>query len=103
LNIYSKGYQPRKSRIVKGKLLLAPNLITSTEKTKSIIRKSKAGSSYVAVRARYIIEVLGNGPMDLESMVLKMHLMLELHRTNVTQGLLPFFDLGQMLPFEVLG
>ena len=43
----------------------------------------------MAVRAGYIIEILGNGPMDLESMVLKMHLMLELHRTNVTLGLLP--------------
>lgn len=57
----------------------------------------------MAVRAGYIIEILGNGPMDLESMVLKMHLMLELHRTNVTLGLLPFFGLGQMLPSEVLG
>jgi len=36
-------------------------------------------------------------------MLLKMHLVLKLHRTNVTLGPLPFFDLGQMLPFEVLG
>lgn len=41
--------------------------------------------------------------MDLEGMVLKMHLMLELHQTNITLRLLPFINSGQMLPFEELG
>ena len=56
----------------------------------------------MAVRAGYIIEILGNGPMDLKSIALKMHLMLKLYRTNGILGLLSFLNLGQMLPFKVL-
>ena len=50
-----------------------------------------------------IIEVLRNGPMVHLSMVLKMHLMLELRRTNGTLGLLSFSDLGQVPPLELGG
>jgi hypothetical protein len=45
---------------------------------------------------------LGYSSVDSLGMILKMHLMLQRHSTDLAPDLIPFFDVSQMLPLEVL-
>jgi len=54
------------------------------------------------MRSRYIIKLLGNGPVDGLCVILKMLLVLQPHSTDFALEPIPFFDVGQMLPLEVL-
>ena len=40
--------------------------------------------------------------MDAERVILEMLLVLQSHSTDLAPGLIPFFDVGQMLPLEML-
>jgi hypothetical protein len=57
-------------------------------------RKDGANASSVTMRSWYIIEVLGNGPVDALCVILEI---------DFAPEPIPFFDVGQMLPLEVLG
>ena len=54
------------------------------------------------MRSCCIIKVLGNGPVDALCVILEMLLVLQPHSTDFTLEPIPFFDVGQMLPLEVL-
>jgi len=54
------------------------------------------------MRSGYIIKLLGNGPVDSLCVILEMLLMLQPHSTDLALEPIPFFDVGQMLPLEVL-
>ena len=51
---------------------------------------------------RYIIKLLGNGPVDGLYVILEMLLMLQPYSTILALEPIPFFDMGQMLPLKVL-
>lgn len=50
----------------------------------------------------YIIKLLGNGPVDGLCVILEMLLVLQPYSANLALEPIPFFDMGQMLPLEVL-
>jgi hypothetical protein len=54
------------------------------------------------MRSWYIVKVLGNGPVDALCVILEMYLMLKRHLTDLALEPIPFFDISQMLPLEVL-
>ena len=49
-----------------------------------------------------IIKVLGHSSVDALCVILEMLLVLQPHSTDFTLEPIPFFDVGQMLPLEVL-
>src|SRR5436305_6441488 len=65
-------------------------------------RKDGANASSVTMRSWCIIKVLGNGPVDALCVILEMLLVLQPHPTDLALEPIPFFDVGQMLPLEVL-
>ncbi len=54
------------------------------------------------MRSWYINKVLGNGPVDALCVILEMLLVLQPHATDLALEPISFFDVGQMLPLEVL-
>ena len=54
------------------------------------------------MRSWYIIKVLGNGPMDGLCVILEILLVLQPYSIDFAPELIPFFNVGQMLPLEVL-
>ncbi len=54
------------------------------------------------MRSWYIIKVLGNGPVDTLCVILEMLFVLQPHPTDLALEPIPFFDVGEMLPLELL-
>lgn len=65
-------------------------------------RKDGANASSLTIRARYIIKLLGNGPVDSRCVILEMLIILQPYSTDLVLKPILFFNIGQMLLLKVL-